>query len=126
MQNHEQIRAVHALRAAGPLDRSDVVKLPALIINNGFLATLAFTLESSSREGMLKALLKVAEHLRQRGLLTRQAQHNEHDSEAERRDRQARTVIDELADGSSAQLQRVTAEALAYLAYLKRFAPKKS
>jgi CRISPR-associated protein Cmr5 len=119
MKNLEQIRAAHASPASGRLDRGAVTKLPALIINNGFLATLAFTLESSSRKEMLKAMLKLAEYLRQQGLLTHPA-HGKNDEEL------AREVIDELVDGSSAQLQRVTAEALAYLAYLKRFTPKKA
>ena len=48
------------------------------------------------------------------------------ESEATRRIRLARAIIDELADGSSSHLQRVTTEALAYLAYLKRIAPKKN
>jgi CRISPR-associated protein Cmr5 len=63
MKNLEQIRAAHALSAARQLDRGAVTKLPALIINNGLLATIAFTLDSSTRKAMLDALLKIADYL---------------------------------------------------------------
>jgi CRISPR-associated protein Cmr5 len=111
MTNLEQIRASHALARSPNLDRNDVQKLPALIINNGLLAATAFTLDSQSREAMKKVMNAVAHYLSQRGLIAQ----NQAD---------AKGIINDLTGPGRGplDLQRATSEALAYLAYLKRFA----
>jgi CRISPR/Cas system CMR-associated protein Cmr5 small subunit len=124
MKNLEQIRAAHALqqiRAANALPvgqgltQSDVNGLPALIVNNGLLATAAFATVTNDRNqpkrpGMKMALDAVAGHLAGRGLLTAG-------------NASADGLIDELSSNPDAfPLQRATVEALAYLGYMKRFA----
>jgi CRISPR/Cas system CMR-associated protein Cmr5 small subunit len=111
MTNLEQVRARHALEQAAKLDRDNVQKLPALIINNGLLAATAFTLDAAAREGMKRVMDAVALHLAARGLI------------AEKKT-SARGIIEDLtAQGRDPQaLWRATAEALAFLGYVKRFA----
>lgn len=113
MTNLEQIRAGHALQQAAELDRDDVQKLPALIINNGLLAATAFTLDAASREGMKRVMDAVARHLVALRLIAKEKE-------------TARGIIDDLtAEGRDPQaLWRATTEALAYLGYVKRFARK--
>jgi len=117
--NLDQVRAGHALAAAQPadrttpgFDRSDVQKLPALVINNGLVAAAAFTLDSAQRVGMKKVMDKLADHLAQRGILS-------HGTNT------ALAMITDLTTGAHNRpldLQRATMEALAYLGYAKRFA----
>ncbi len=110
MQNLEQIRAAHALKKAASLDKNVVNKLPAMVLNNGLLAAAAFA-KDGNRDGLREAMDAVADHLKSRGLV---------DTTVGSCD----DMIKRLSAGSSAELQRATAEALAYLAYLKRFATK--
>lgn len=126
MQNLEQIRAAEALKfwenpdnrkSCGGEEGGDVVsKLPSLIINNGLLATLAF---AKAKEGGHAKLM--AEVLRFLALKNVQAM------AAPTGFRQGDGLLDPgirtLTEKDSLVLQRATAEALAYLAYLKRFAP---
>ncbi|MCX8156283.1 MAG: type III-B CRISPR module-associated protein Cmr5 [Verrucomicrobiae bacterium] len=115
MKNLEQIRAANALEPAKDLDRSAVNKLPAMILANGLLATAAFCNAEGSgdnRGHMKKALEATAKHLIQRGFLSNGAGN-------------VINMIGELSEKDSHQLQVITAEALAYIAYLKRFAPKR-
>ncbi|MCX7887585.1 MAG: type III-B CRISPR module-associated protein Cmr5 [Verrucomicrobiae bacterium] len=115
MKNLEQIRAAHALKPAESLDRSAINKLPALILTNGLLATAAFCEAESSGEGrshMKRAMDATADHLVKRGLLA--AGKNT-----------TKGLIEDLSQRDSHHLQRATAEALAFIGYLKRFAPKK-
>jgi CRISPR type III-B/RAMP module-associated protein Cmr5 len=136
MQSLEQIRAAGALKAAGAKDRNgkplftgkDVAGIPALILSNGLLSTLAFAGEQK-REGSgnnvhlkaarpeMKAVFdSVARHLSQSvaihgiTLLTKVEESN--------------LLLSKLAgeDANSLDVQRATAEALAFLSYLKRFA----
>lgn len=118
MQNLEQLRAQAALAPAKKLDRSAISKLPALIISNGLLGTAAFCVAPGGGENkrdMLDALNATASHLAARQIIGRQ-----HTT--------AQGIIDDLsAVGRDViHLQRATAEALAYLSYLKRFAQKNS
>jgi CRISPR/Cas system CMR-associated protein Cmr5 small subunit len=117
MQNLDQIRAAKALETAKETTRQDVSKLPAIIITNGLLAAAAFAdEEKESRIKMGKAMAGVAEHLANpvlgitvlRGKTT------------------TKDMISALstAPATSLDLQRATAEALAFLAYVKRFAEK--
>ena len=128
-QNLEQLRAAHALKRANPtstdeaakpkaLDRSAINKLPALILSNGLLATTAFCIApggGDNKKDMKSALDAAASHLAERGLIG-----SDYTS--------AKGIIDDLsAVGRTViDLQRATAETLAYLGYLKRFAPKKT
>lgn len=115
MKNIEQIRALNALEAAKGLERSAVNKLPAMIITNGLLATAAFCSaegSSESRKGMQKALKSTIEHLKTRKMLSNDVKTIEN-------------MIEELSKRDSHHLQQVTAEALAFISYLKRFAEQK-
>lgn len=115
MQNLEQIRAAAALQTAGNLDRSAVNKLPAMILTNGLLAAAAFCDAEGggdNRSSMKAALTATAGHLAAQGHLPFGT-------------KSIRAMIDELSKRDSQHLHRATAEALAYIAYLKRFAPKK-
>lgn len=112
MQNLEQIRAAAALKPAEGLDRSAVNKLPALIIANGLLAAAAFCQAEGggeNRKGMKRAMDAIAAHLAGQGRLGASVKTTE-------------ALIEDLAHRDSYDLQQATTEALAYLAYLKRFA----
>lgn len=117
MKNLEQIRAKHAddaIKRHDKLSRSAVNKLPAMIIQNGLLATTAFCITDGggdNRAHMHTALHETARHLAALGLIASNISH-------------AKDMIDDLCNRSSHELQRATAEALAFIAYLKRFAPK--
>jgi CRISPR/Cas system CMR-associated protein Cmr5 small subunit len=137
VKNLEQIRAKHALsfwnpagaekeKAAPPLAEvrgeagGDVVsKLPALIMANGLLATLAFA--KSKGNGYETLMVELCRFLcdPERRVLPDAGPLRQGESKLDR-------YIRLLADGAEAdsqRLQQATAEALAYLGYLKRFAP---
>ena len=111
MQNLEQIRAKNALDAIsgikeGGRDGGDVLSgFPALIINNGLLATIAFSMKQGG--GYAQTCGAIARHLQSIGLIPENV-----------------GLITYLSNGNSTQLRLCTAEALAYLAYLKRFGKK--
>ena len=112
MQNLEQLRAATALPAAKDLKRSAISKLPGLILNNGLLAAAAFCDADGggdNKDHLKKAMIATANHLRDRKI----AASNVHNIE---------TLIADLSAKPPATLQRATHEALAFLAYLKRFA----
>ena len=46
MQNLDQLRAAHAIKEALKTDKSSVAKLPAMLLSNGLLGTLAFAAEA--------------------------------------------------------------------------------
>jgi CRISPR/Cas system CMR-associated protein Cmr5 small subunit len=113
MDNLDQIRAQNALAVKPRVQKKHVTKLPALIVNNGLLAAAAFCDDKSAE--LRTAMDAVAEHLADRriGRLTNATT--------------AAAMVQELsaAGVSSEQLRLATAEALAYLSYLKRFAEDK-
>jgi CRISPR type III-B/RAMP module-associated protein Cmr5 len=114
MKNLEQIRAANALEPAKGLSRSAVNKLPAMILANGLLATAAFCNAEGggeNRADMKKALNATAGHLAKQGHLAPGTN-------------TVAGMIEDLCKRSSHELQRATAEALAFIAYLKRFALK--
>ena len=114
MRNLEQIRAENALEPAKSLSRSAVNKLPAMILANGLLATAAFCEAEGggeSRKDMKKAMDATAKHLAKRGLIASNISNTQ-------------GLIEDLSGRSSAELQRAASEALAFISYLKRFAPK--
>ncbi len=122
MKNLEQIRAAHALTVADKTTKADVNKLPGMIIANGLLATAAFATEKNDksrpkRPAMQAVMNGVAEHLSSQeiGIVPGA---NDADSLikllSNEKDPQA----------NSLRLQRATAEALAFIGYVKRFATK--
>jgi CRISPR-associated protein Cmr5 len=112
MQNLEQLRAATALPAARDLKRSAINKLPGLILNNGLLAAAAFANADgggANKDDLKKAMVATARHLSQRKIVAPTVN-------------DIPKLIDDLAGRDSIILQRATQEALAFLAYLKRFA----
>ncbi|MGI6087294.1 MAG: type III-B CRISPR module-associated protein Cmr5 [Kiritimatiellia bacterium] len=126
MQNLEQIRAKNALKflendpfnknkKAGKNDgdgeeqgSGDVLSgFPSLIINNGLLATVAFSIAKKGNYQKIYDAISI--HLKDKdiGLLPANVE-----------------LVEHLTKSDSTQLRLCTAEALAYLAYLKRFGKK--
>jgi len=121
MKNLDQIRAAGAASAADSTSKQAVSKLPALIMSNGLLSAIAFSDERKDhdqpkREKMKNAMDAVAKHLAKPihgiGILQNKVS--------------GRDLIAALSGGqaTSDDLQRATAEALAFLSYLKRFTTK--
>lgn len=121
MQNLEQVRATNALKSAKDISKSDVNRIPALIINNGLMATLAFATEK--REGEDKKVKPARWEMKY--IMDCVAAHLS----------DSRVGIDSLKDCTDAEkllkrlttvsfydLQKATDEALQYLSYIKRFA----
>lgn len=120
MKNREQIRAAAALDfwsrtrdAAGRNDGDVVSGFPALVINNGLLATLAFC--KDKKGGHAEIAKNIVEFLA--SPKTRILELNKSPGTSCFLDSALKT----LAEGSSEQLRRATAETLAYVAFLKRF-----
>lgn len=120
MKNISQIRAANALKHAKNFagqKGGDVVKgFPMLILTNGLLAVGAMSLEKNDKgivkqQGAYDLLTAIADHLQAPGIAITKA-------------KEARPLIDELvaANADAALLRRTTAETLAFLSYLKRFA----
>jgi CRISPR/Cas system CMR-associated protein Cmr5 small subunit len=120
MQNISQIRAANALKHAKKFAGQaggDVVKgYPMLILTNGLLAVGAMSLERKEdgtlkQQGAHDILAAIADHLQSPGIAITNA-------------KDARTLIAELVAPSAdaALLRRATAETVAFLSYLKRFA----
>ena len=117
MKNYEQIRAKNALEAAdnpgyrftGQKEGEVVKKVPAMIRENGFLAAAAFAKEKGGGyEDVFKATIK---HLTDPEIGKLKGEMSLKD------------LISFLSGkATSAGLREITAEALAYLNYLRRFA----
>lgn len=121
MKNLEQIRAARALDDEKDTTKRDVSKLPALIINNGLLATAAYATETNDkgkpkREKMMKAMDSVATHL---GAMPGAIPVMKDATSSEQLIRRLTSQ-----NAGPLDLQRATEEALAYISYLKRFATK--
>jgi CRISPR-associated protein Cmr5 len=108
MKNLEQHRAASALSIANNVSRSSVSKLPALILNNGLLATAAFC-QSKKDNDLQNAMKGIAKYLTERGIINGQGDNID-------------SMISSLTGVDFIYLQRATTESLAYLSYLKRFA----
>ena len=120
MQNLDQIRAAAALKAADKTSRQAVSKLPAMILQNGLLAATAFATEGKDgkpkRSEMSAAMNATASHLANPNLgITLLTGNN---------DAAKMTAALSSATATSLDLQRATTAALAFLAFLKRFATK--
>ncbi len=124
MQNLEQLRAAHALdfwkRNGGAnqgQEGGDVVsKLPSLIINNGLLATLAFAkAKGGGHQALMVTVVGFLAHANVQAMPAPVG--------FQQNDGPLDPHIRVLTTNDSIVLQRATGEALAYLSYLKRFAP---
>jgi CRISPR/Cas system CMR-associated protein Cmr5 small subunit len=130
VKNLEQIRAKHALNfwhpaqgqppsARGVNDGDVISKLPSLVVANGLLATTAFAKsKGGGHDELMTAVFRFLCHA-DRALLPQPPQPRPGETQLD-------TFIRLLTDGddaTSTRLQLATAEALAYLGYLKRFAP---
>lgn len=119
-RNLAQIRALNAVKAAedavfaGQNGGEVAKKIPAYIIESGLLGALAFALEKGG--GHLEVFEAVLEHLKSDGINDPTAR-NAADPEA---------WFEELAKADVSQLRAATAETMAYLAFLRRFAKKES
>lgn len=121
MQNLDQIRAAAAsnLCNRASFTRAEIAGFPSLVMNNGLLAATAFAIESDreARAGIAAALDGMARHLA----------NPVHGITALTNVNSAHSLIQKLsANASSLDLQRCTAEALAFFSYVKRFAPRKA
>jgi CRISPR/Cas system CMR-associated protein Cmr5 small subunit len=130
MQNLEQIRARNALACSSncpddqthrdarkhPAEGDALAGYPSLIINNGLLATVAFSVQKGDQ--MERIANAIAYHLSNLGDGLQRTNLLEGQADS------AHGLLTKVsATGSDALLlQRCTAEALAFLAYLKRFA----
>jgi CRISPR-associated protein Cmr5 len=114
-QNLEQLRASSALAQADktrqqPGEGNCLSGYPSLIINNGLLAALAFSLDKQKQH--LRVADAIATHLHQRRVVPQPGAGGPG----------AKLLLDALSKADSFTLRRATDEALAFLAYLKRFA----
>jgi CRISPR-associated protein Cmr5 len=128
MKNLEQIRAMNALEAVKRIEQHDkkgkgdkggdvLTGFPALVINNGLLATLAFSKsktkpnDRNDKSGHEMICDEIAKHLAHKDIrLLRQGRES------------ADGLIEHLTENNSDQLRLCTTETLAYLNYLRRFA----
>jgi CRISPR/Cas system CMR-associated protein Cmr5 small subunit len=119
MKNLEQIRAKSAIQFAADVsagkafaqgaDGGEVIKkIPPMIMANGLLATLAFSLEPR-REGYASIFTALAKHLASEsiGIVSGVSD--------------ASSLIRCLTDSNSATLKLATGEALEWLGYARRF-----
>lgn len=125
MKNLEQIRAQAALNATADnkFKRSDIAGFPALIIQNGLLAAFAYASEINDkgrvmRPELMDACNKASGHLANEKIGLPVLENVETSKELIAR------LSSENVD--AIDLQRTTSEALAFFAYLKRFAATES
>ncbi|NLE66467.1 MAG: hypothetical protein GX608_03505 [Lentisphaerae bacterium] len=118
MNNLEQIRAINAFEAAtqnqfrGAHDGEVVKKIPAQIRQNGLLGALAFAKENDEKKtGHADVFRALIRHLAS----LKRLPGNIKDLDA---------LIRHLGGCDEGELRTVTAEAMAYLNYLRRFAQK--
>lgn len=118
MRNLEQIRAQNALKAArdqtfkGANDGEVVKKIPAMIRESGLLGAMAFAKENAGKTNHADVFCAIAAHLKTIGKLPG----SKTDLEG---------FLADLCAADAVALRAVTAEAMAYLNYLRRFADKK-
>ena len=106
--NLEQLRAKNALNAKDVQRRDkegdNLSGYPSLIMNNGLIATIAFSIDKEKQHERIADAIAV--HLNDRKILIAN---------------DATSLRDALCNGNAATLQRATQEALQFLSYLKRF-----
>lgn len=117
LQNLDQIRARNALEAAtgrtfkGAGNGEVVKKIPTMIRENGILGALAFAIENDGKTSHADVFRAIIEHLKTVDRLPKV-------------DVTVQLFMQYLCKEPAATLRAVTAEALAYLNYLRRFARK--
>ncbi|NLX24631.1 MAG: type III-B CRISPR module-associated protein Cmr5 [Lentisphaerae bacterium] len=122
MKNLDQIRAANALNAAqgntfkGVNDGGIVKKVPTMIRENGFLGALAFACEKGKENKPKngdhhKVFEVILLHLKDVAVV-------EVDGSS------VDALMAHVVDQSSAKLREITAQSMAYLSYLRRFASK--
>lgn len=116
--NLEQVRARNAMMAIqagenlGGVQNGDAVSgFPALIINNGILATLSFCISKKDKGGYKQIGNAIARHLADEAVRL-----------VDSKTQDILKLRDQLVEVDSSQLRLCTAETLAFLNYLKRFA----
>lgn len=116
--NLEQIRARNAneaiksgVRGRGVEDGDALSGFPALVINNGLLSTIAFAISKKGKGGYKEIGDAIASHLAHPQVRLLQ-----------NKPATLQGLRDFLVEQNSDVLRRCTAEALAYLNYLRRFA----
>ncbi len=118
MKNLDQIRAANALNATkekqykGANDGEVVKKIPTMIRENGILGAAAFALENAGKTGHADVFDAVIEHLRSVKRIPDASM-------------SLQEFIEHLSEQNATVLRAVTAETMAYLNYLRRFAGKK-
>lgn len=124
MKNLDQIRASNALSAAnshtfkGVNDGGIVKKIPTMIRENGFLGALAFACEKGKENKPKngdhnKVFEVILQHLKDPQVAVIKMEGTSADA-----------LMAHVVAQSSAKLREITAESIAYLAYLRRFASK--
>lgn len=122
MKNLEQIRAQSALALALEAEKGNtpvsganggeaIKKIPPMIMGNGLLATIAFSLDPK-REGYAAILSHLARHLCSPGIAITEDT------------KDAKFLIEYLVAHDSATLRLATAEALEWFGYARRFVRK--
>ena len=122
MRNYEQIRAKNALDAAPSIGlgneggRTVAKKVPALIVQDGFLGALAFAIEKSENgrdvnNGYGNTFKAIVKHLPDVGKDYGLCGEND-----------LQKFLDKLCAQSADVLRAITEESIAYLNYLRRFA----
>ncbi len=121
MKNLDQIRASNALRhkdriAASQGGGDAISGFPMLMLTDGLLAALAFACEWRDRR------VGTRKHPGEYTVATAITEHLRHEHIAVCQSTDADALLEELAGSrTDALLRRATAEALAFLNYLKRF-----
>ena len=119
----DQIRALNAYSAAGPgktfdgKDGGEVAKkVPGLVVMHGLLGAMAFALSDKNKAGHRAVFEAVLKHLQDPAI----------DDPTARGKATVEDWFKKLADEdtSATQLRLTTAETLAYLTFLRRFAKK--
>ena len=115
-----QIRAANALKDSrikgighGQKDGNALSGFAMLIKTNGLMAAAAFAVETKQNQE--------PKHPGEKLIVDGIARHLSHEGVAICKSNAASDLVDELANGDVAILTRATAEAIAYLNYLKRF-----
>lgn len=116
MKNLEQIRAMNALASVKSgvqgkgINAGDALSgFPALVVNNGLLATIAFS--KKQKGGHLEICDALARHLAHKDIARLPPSADDTDG-----------MLKHLTENDSAVLRLCTAESLAFLNYLRRFA----
>lgn len=117
----DQIRALNAYTAGqqaefqGKEGGEVAKKIPGLVVMHGLLGAMAFALSDKNKAGHRAVFEAVRKHLRDPAI----------DDPTVRGVESVESWFERLAEADSTQLRLTTAETLAYLTFLRRFAKKK-